>query len=695
MTVPAWRPAALATAAALALAAHAATTATTTTTTTTVAVVHPNEAGGARLSGLDRAGMDPAARPQDDLFDAMNGAWVARTDIPADKASWGAFYQLREASDQAVKGLVEGLAATRPAAGSNDQKVDDFYRAFNDTAAIDKAGLAPVQAELARVAAIADARDLAAWIGGAEGVVDTPVGIRVDSDPKDPTVYVANLQQSGLGLGDRDYYLKDDPSFASKRAAYLAYLGKLFALSGDAQSAEHAQQVVALERKLAEAQWGRAETRDADKAYNPKSPAELDTLAPGFDWAAFRAAAQLPANATLVVRQPAYATAFAALAKSEPLDTWKLYARAQVLDAAAPVLPEDFRAAAFEFHDRAMHGLQQPLPRWQQAIAAMNPLLGEATGQLYVAKYFPPASRERVRGLVDNLMKSYATSIDGLSWMSPATKKAAHEKLSKYALKIGYPDKWRDYTAYDVRAGDAFGNLRRGAACEYRRQVARVGGKVDRSEWHMTPQTVNAYYNRGANEIVFPAAILQPPFFNPAADDAVNYGGIGVVIGHEISHGFDDQGSKFDGDGRLRNWWTDADRKAFEAVTSRLVAQYHGYEPLPGHPLDGRLTLGENIADLSGLQISYKAYELSLGGKPAPVIDGLTGEQRFFYGFAQVWREKTRDERTLESIVTNPHSTGRFRADGAAINADGFHQAFGTKPGDRMWKAPDDRIRLW
>jgi putative endopeptidase len=472
-------------------------------------------------------------------------------------------------------------------------------------------------------------------------------------------------------------------------------VGGLFGLAGDVKPADQAGVVMALERRLAEAQWPRADTRDARRGYNPKTPAELAALAPGLDWPAFRAAAQVPAGAPVIVRQPSYLAAFAGLVASEPLATWKLYLQARRLDAAALVLPAGFRDASFEFHDKAMRGLARPPARWQSAIAAMDPVLGEATGQLYVEQYFPPVARARAQALVANLMKAYSASIDGLAWMSPATKAAAHQKLSRYAVKIGYPDTWRDYTGFDVRAGDAFGNQERGAAFEYRRRIVRVGAKVDRREWSMTPQTVNAYYNRSANEIVFPAAILQPPFFNASADDAINYGAIGAVIGHEISHGFDDQGSQYDGEGRLRNWWTDADRKAFEAITEKLVDQYHGYAPLPGHPLDGRLTLGENIADLSGLQIAFKAWRASLAGKPSAVIDGMTGEQRFFLGFAQVWREKTRDERLLESIVTNPHAPGRFRADGAAINADAFHEAFGTRPGDAMWKAPEDRIRLW
>jgi len=362
---------------------------------------------------------------------------------------------------------------------------------------------------------------------------------------------------------------------------------------------------------------------------------------------------------------------------------------------AAMVLPAAFREASYQFHDVAIAGVKEQQPRWQLGVARTNGALGEAVGQLYVGKYFPPEYRTRMQALVANLLKTYSTSIDGLTWMSPATKKEAHLKLSKYGVKIGYPDAWRDYSALVVKPGDALGNADRADAFEYHRQIVRTGGKVDRGEWGMTPQTINAYYSGNKNEIVFPAAILQPPFFNVAADDAVNYGAIGAVIGHEISHGFDDKGSQLDGDGRLRNWWTDEDRKAFEAVTSRLVAQYEAYSPIPGQHLNGKLTLGENIADLSGLQIAYKAWKLSLHGKPAPVIDGFTGEQRFIYGFAQVWRTKTREERALQLLTTDPHSPGQFRADGATINADAYHDAFHTKPGDKMWKAPADRLRLW
>jgi putative endopeptidase len=697
MTHPKFRRAASAMAATLACASFSATQAQTATTTTTTPTVKTTIAkAGAKLgAGLDRAGMDASVRPQDDLFLAMNGTWVKNTEIPADKSAWGAFYELRDRTDHQVRGLIEGLRATHPAPGSNAQKIDDYYRTFLDEAAIDKAGLDSVAASLKDVGSVKDAGMLVGLMGHWQGVVRTPLGVDANPDLDDPTVYVADFSQSGLGLPDRDYYLKADERFAKARAAYADYLTRLFTLSGDADGAAHAALVIALETKLATAQWARDQTRDPKLAHNPKTPAELEALAPGFDWPVFEAQSQLQPGKIIIVRQPSYVTALAGLVKSEPLETWKLYLKASRLDGAASVLPAAFRDASFQFHDVTIAGVKAQQPRWQRGVAQANGALGEAVGQLYVGQYFPPAYRARMQALVANLLKTYSTSIDGLAWMSPATKKEAHLKLSKYGVKIGYPDTWRDYSAFDVRPGDALGNSDRGDAFEYRRQIVRVGGPVDRTEWGMTPQTINAYYSGNKNEIVFPAAILQPPFFNVAADDAVNYGAIGAVIGHEISHGFDDKGSQLDGDGKLRNWWTDDDRKAFEDVTNRLVAQYAAYEPIPGQHLNGKLTLGENIADLSGLQISYKAWKLSLNGHPSPVIDGLTGEQRFIYGFAQVWRSKVRDERELQLLTIDPHSPGQFRADGATINADAFHDAFHTKPGDKMWKALADRLRLW
>jgi putative endopeptidase len=707
MTPSNFRRAIVSVAAMLACTAFTASQASTTTVTTTVKTTTTQPDGTVSTSvstssgtptsrsGIDRSGMDPKVRPQDDLFLAMNGAWVKRTEIPSDKSAWGAFYELRDRTDHQVRGLIEGLQATRPAPGTNAQKVDDYFRSFLDEAAIDKAGLEPIAASLKDVDSVRDTGMLVGLMGHWQGVVRTPLAVFGGPDVDDPSVYLAEFQQSGLGLPDRDYYLSADERFAKARTAYAAYLARLFSLTGDADAAAHAAQVIALETRIATVQWPREKTRDPVMAHNPTAPAALQALAPGFDWPVFEAQAQLQPGRMINVRQPGYVAALGGLVKSEPLESWKLYLKAARLDGAADVLPAAFRDARFQFHDVAIAGVKEPRARWQGGVQETNGALGEAVGQLYVGQYFPPAYRARMQALVANLMQAYSISIDGLTWMSPATKKEAHLKLSKYGVKIGYPDTWRDYSAFVVKPGDALGNADRGAAFQYHRQIVRIGGKVDRTEWGMTPQTINAYYSGNKNEIVFPAAILQPPFFNVAADDAANYGAIGAVIGHEISHGFDDKGSKLDGDGRLRNWWTDDDRKAFDAITKRLVAQYDAYEPLPGSHVNGELTLGENIADLSGLQIAYKAWKISLDGKPSPVIDGLTGEQRFIYGFAQVWREKTRDERRLQLVTTDPHSPGQFRADGATIDADVFHDAFHTQPGDKMWKDPADRIRLW
>jgi putative endopeptidase len=665
-----------------------------------VAASAPNAASASAptpTSGIARDGMDGAVRPQDDLFLAMNGAWLKATEIPSDKATWGNGAKLRELSDTRLRTLVEALAARPAAAGTNARKIADYYCAYVDEAAIDAAGLAPVAASLAQIDALVDKRALVAWMGRWQGVVNVPVRVEFGPDFDKPGVYAASYAQAGLGLPDRDYYLQDDARFVQVRAAYLAYLARLFAASGDAQADAHAHAalVLALERRIAAAQWPREQLRDPRRAYNPMTPAELDMMFPGFDWPALAAAAQLPATAVVIAEQPSYLGALGAVLHWEPLSTWQLYLKARRLDDAAAVLPLAFRRARFEFRAQVLQGLKTPPPRWQSAVHELDGALGEAVGELYVAQYFPPESRVRAQALVANLMKAYAASIDGLSWMSAPTKTAARLKLSQYTVKIGYPDRWRDYGALAIRAGDALGNADRAAQFGYGRQAVRVGARVDRGEWDMTPQTVNAYYNPNMNEIVFPAAILQPPYFDAQADDAVNYGGIGAVIGHEISHGFDDEGKQFDGTGRLHDWWTDDDRQAFDAITARLVAQYSAYEPLPGHAVNGELTLGENIADLSGLQIAWKAWKIALAGRPSPVIDGLTGEQRFFYGWAQGWRSKARDANVLQRLTTDPHSPPRFRADGAAINSDGFHEAFGTKPGDAMWKPPADRIRLW
>ncbi|MDC8771266.1 M13 family metallopeptidase [Paucibacter sp. hw8] len=659
-------------------------------------VASSSHAGGSLSSGLDLAGFDPKVRVQDDLFRAVNGGWLKATVIPPAKGSHGSFEILREQSDEQVRAIVEALAASPQAAGSDEAKIGAFYASFMDTAAIDRAGLKVLKPLLAEIDAISDRQQLAQWLGRAQGMVNTPVQLSVGPDAKEPLLNRVRASQGGLGLPERDYLLnQSDKRMARARADYQTYLQSLARLIGLDQPAEAARRVLALEKKIAELHWDAVANRDVQRTFNPMTPAELAAKAPGLDWPAFFAAAQLNNIDRLSVTQPSAIIGIAQLLGEAPLADWQLYAKLHSVDAYAVVLPKAFRAASFAFHGRAMTGSKTPLPRWMEGSAEVNEALGEAVGKLYVARHFTPAHAARMKSLVDNLMAEFGESIKGLSWMSPQTQAAAQDKLSKYTIKIGHPSQWRDYSALQVTAGEALLNRQNAAKFAWAREAAKAGRPVDRSEWGMTPQTVNAYYDETVNEIVFPAAILQPPFFDPNADDAVNYGGIGAVIGHEISHGFDDQGAQYDGDGMLRNWWTEADAKAFDALGTRLAAQFDAYQALPGKKVNGRLTLGENIADLSGLQIAYKAYLRSLGGKPAPVLAGYTGEQRFFLGFSQIWREKVREQQMLQQLSADPHSPGEFRANAGVVNHDAFHQAFGTKPGDKLHKPAGERIKIW
>jgi putative endopeptidase len=656
--------------------------------------------GGGRFrggeGGRSAAGADASVRPQDDLFRAVNGGWLQATEIPADKSTWGSFVELADQSDQRVRKRVEQLAAQPGRRGSAARKVGEFFASHVDTAAIDHAGMAPLAGQLAAIDRIASLPALAAWMGRQQGWINTPVVLWVLPDYKQPTNQHAITWQGGLGLPDRDYYLNtSDERLALARAAYQRYLRTLARHAGQVQPAQAARRVLAIEQRIAQAHWPAQDNRDPVKIYNPVTPAGLAALAPGFDWAAFLRAAQLGGQDRLSLSQPSMVTAIAALFAEVPLDDWKLYFKLRCLDAAAPVLPRALRAAHFAFHGRALTGATRQRPRWQAAISEMGGALGEAIGQLYVAEHFPAAHKARMEAMVGQLLDAYRESIASQRWMSPPTQALALHKLSRIGVKIGYPEQWRGHEGLVVRAGDALGNQHRLALFEWAWRAAKAGQAVDRGEWALTPQTVNAYYDPSLNEIVFPAAILQPPFFDMDADDAANFGAIGAVIGHEISHGFDDQGSRFDGDGVLRDWWTADDRKAFDALGERLVKQFAGYQPLPGRPLNGRLTLGENIADLSGLQIAFKAWQRSLGGSAAPVIDGRSGAQRFFIGWARAWRSKCREERALQLLTVDPHSPPEFRANGAAVNHDGFHEAFGTRRGDAMYKPAGQRTRVW
>ncbi len=647
----------------------------------------------APASGIDRAGMDPAVRPQDDLFRHVNGGWIARTEIPADRSRWGSFDALIDQSTHQVRALLEEPAPA--GAGPDAARIRAYYASFMDEARVEALGARPIAEVLARIAEIDDVESLVAWFGEAATLgLPVPIGPSISIDRRNSDAYVVYVWQGGLGLPDRDYYLRDDAKFVEIRAQYLAYLERLFTLAGRDDAAGRAARVMALETRLAEAQWPRVALRDAVKTYNRVDLAGAGEIAPAMPWRRLLDGAGLP-EVEFVLGQPSYATALATAVTEIPLEDWRAYLEARLVDAAAPYLSSAFVAAEFDFNSRTLRGIPEIRPRWKRAVSAVNGGMGFAVGREYVARHFPPEAKARMDAIVRNLLAAMDVGIDGLDWMSPATRLEAHDKLRRISVKIGYPDVWRDYSGLDIDAGDLVGNMRRAAAFEWRRKLERLGGPVDRSEWLMSPQTVNAYYMPPANEIVFPAAILQPPFFDMGADDAVNYGAIGAVIGHEISHGFDDQGRRYDGSGNLRDWWTEADDAAFRARAERLIAQYDGYRPLPDQPVNGRLSVGENIGDLSGLAIAWDAWKLSLGGREAPVIDGYTGAQRFILGFGQIWRTKMREEALREQLLRGPHAPGEFRANGVITNFEPFYEAFDVKQGDGLWRPAAERVKIW
>lgn len=654
------------------------------------------KAAPARGLGVDTAGFDRAVRPQDDFSRFVNGRWAERTPIPADRSSWGSFNALEDASDAAVHRIVEEAARAHAKPGTEPQKVGDLYASFMDTAKIEALGLKPLQPELARLAALKAAGELPGTFAHLARLgVAGPFVTLVMPDQKNSRANTVTVSQSGLGMPDRDYYLRPDPKLEATRKAYAEYVTRLLTLAGRADAAGAAQRIVALETKLAEKQWERAKNRDRNATYNKMTVAQLAALTPSFDWAAYLKAAGVGQATEVVVRQPDYLQALDAILTATPVSTWQEYLTYRLLSAYTDELPREYVQASFDFRGKTLAGLQEMRPRWKRGVDEVEGALGEAAGKLYVERNFKPEAKARMDALVRNLLAAYRVAIDSLEWMSPETKAQAQAKLAKFTVKIAYPDKWRDYSALEIRPGDLLGNVVRANAFAYDDMVDRLGKPVDRSRWGMTPQTVNAYYNATNNEIVFPAAILQPPFFNVDADDATNYGAIGAVIGHEISHGFDDQGRKSDGDGNLRDWWTAADAKAFEGRATKLANQYGSYVPIDSLHINGRLTLGENIGDLSGLAVAYRAYRMSLGGKEPPVIDGFTGDQRFFLGWAQVWRTKMRDEALRNQLLTNPHSPGMYRAFVPLTNLDAFYRAFDVKPGDGMYRAPEERVKIW
>ncbi len=659
-----------------------------------------NQAGVPALaSGIATEYIDPSVRAQDDFFKHLNGKWLKTVEIPADKSSWGSFHKLRDDTLPQLRAIIERASADRgAAAGSESRKIGDFYASFMDEAKLEQLGIAPLKGELAKIAALKDKSELPAMLAhlGRLGV-NVPYIFYIHQDAKDSTKYVADLYQSGLGMPDRDYYLKlDDAKMADTRAKYQQHVEKMLSLAGAPNAAADAKAIVDFETELAKAQWTKVENRDPVKTYNKVAVDKLDELAPGYNWKAWLDEAGLSGKTDyVIVSQPSYLKGFTRVADKTPLETWKAYLQMHLINAYANYLSKAFVDQRFAFHGTVLSGAPQNEPRWKRGVATIESGLGDALGKLYVQEHFPAERKARMEELVQNLLTAYKQSIDTLDWMSPATKKEAQAKLAKFTPKIGYPSKWKDYSALAVSRDDLVGNVMRSRALEYKRDLDKLGKPIDREEWLMTPQTVNAYYNPEMNEIVFPASILQPPFFDMKADDAVNYGAIGAVIGHEISHGFDDQGSQYDGDGNLRNWWTPEDNKKFAEKTKMLIKQYSEYSPLPGYHVNGELTLGENIGDNSGLAIAHKAYKLSLNGKPAPVIDGLTGDQRFFMGWGQVWRSKMREPAQIAQIKTDPHSPGQFRANGTVKNQPGFYEAFKVKPGDKMYLPPKERVIIW
>jgi putative endopeptidase len=649
--------------------------------------------------GVELSYIDKSVAPGEDFFAYANNGWLKTATIPPERSFAGVNLELDKQNEERLKAIVAELHA-KAGLTPEEYKLRDLYDAFTDQAAIEANGMARADADLKAIAALNSGDDIARAMGNPRMGVDGPFGIYLGVDDKHPTNYSVNLYQSGLGMPDRDYYLRDGKDLDDARAAYKKYIVQMLGFAGVKDAAARAGAVYKLEHDLADASWPAEDRRDADKTYNPMKISDLAKMAPDFPWGPFFTASGIPASSpkgermAIVAERSAFPK-LAAVFKATPIAVWRDYLTVRYLHTYSAYLPKPVDEADFAFYGKVLQGKTAQLDRATRGVDLLDTTMGEALGKLYAEKYFPPEAKAKADALVHNLLAAYAADIKTLDWMTPATRQKALEKLSAYMLKVGYPDHWRDYSALAIARGDLIGDVKNANEFEWKRELARIDGPVDRTEWGMSVPTNNAYYNPTLNEIVFPAGILQPPFFDANADDAVNYGEIGATIGHEISHGFDDQGSKYDGTGTLKDWWTPEDRKNFDARTTALAAQYDEYEPLPGIHINGKLTLGENIADLAGLVIAYKAYHLSLGGKPAPVLNGYTGDQRFYIAYSQSWREKDRDGRLRERLLSNPHSPAPWRVNGVVRNDDGWYAAFKIKPTDKFYLAPDKRVRLW
>ena len=643
--------------------------------------------------GVDTAQIDSSVKPGDDFFKYVNGKWLSTFKIPADKASYGVFDALLDKSESDVHALLDELAKTQPAPGSVQKKVVDFYNSWMDQSAIEKRGVEPLKADLDAIGKAKTKVDIVKLMGNFD--YSGPAGLYIFPDPADPTKYTVGVTQSGLGMPNRDYYLNKGEHFDTYRSAYKTYVTKIFELAGDGNPSESADAVIALETKLATVQWEPERQRDVKATNNPVDRAGLKKMIPSTDWDSVLEVAGLSNVQRFVVNETTALRDGAKLLDTQPVDTWKKYLVFHIASDYASYLPKAFDVAGFDFYQKALAGVEAQRDRWKRGVNLLNSQIGEAVGELYVAKYFPPEKKAKMDQLVANLRTAMGERLKTLSWMDEKTRAEAEKKLTTFDPRIGYPVKWRDYSALTIEPGKIFEDVRNARKFEWNRQVARLNQPVDRTEWGMTPQTVNAYYDPSMNQITFPAAILQPPFFDPNADPAVNYGAIGAVIGHEMGHGFDDQGREYDETGKIRNWWTPETNKKFLAQTERFAAQYNAFCPLEGVCVNGKLTMGENIGDLGGLEMAYTAYKLSLNGKEAPVIDGFTGDQRFFMAHAQVWRGIERNDALRNLVLTNPHSPEAARGSIPERNMDSWYAAFNVKNGDKLFIKPEDRVKIW
>lgn len=648
--------------------------------------------------GVDLSQQDPNTKPGDDFFRFANGKWLDEFELPADRSNYGSFSVLGDRSDERVNTIIEDLSAAEPAADTVEQKISDYYLSYMNTEVLDERGIGPLREKLAQLSAIDSRAALIEALGRSQlDATASPFGWYVGADRRDPDRHQLVLSLGGIGLPDRDYYLLDTEQYVSVRSEYVAHIERMLGFAGIENAAEKAQAVLALETAFAENLWPRADRRNRDLTFNPMTYTEFKAAYPNMDWDAYWAAAGISEIEDLNVSYPTAMAPIIALLDSVAVEDWVSYMSYQHISNLASVLSQEIDNENFHFYSTVLNGVPEQRQRWERGVERVGSLnsLGEAVGQIYVQKHFPEAAKQQMQGLVENLRTALANSIASLDWMGEETKNEARLKLESFRPKIAYPDEWRDLSAIEISRDDLFANARSVREFNYADEISRLGKPTNREEWGMTPQTVNAYYNSSFNEIVFPAGILQPPFFDPAADMAVNYGGIGAVIGHEMGHGFDDQGSKSDSLGVQRNWWTDDDRANFEKLTTALAAQYDQFEPVPGYFIDGNFTLGENIGDVGGLSLAYRAYKLSLDGEEAPVIDGLTGDQRFFLSWAQVWQRKYREDALIQRLTSDPHSPSEFRVNGVVRNFDEWYEAFDVQPEDALYLAPEDRVRIW